>query len=109
MNPVPVLLNHVTIELIDRELSRLPPGIYSETPPGSHTCNTQVPEVLEELGFIDLADSKPANGDEVSANPVGVEEEHGTKSPDGKGTQEGVGLQVALQEVVKVSGKGESG
>lgn len=108
MDPVPVLLNHVTIELVHRELSSFPPGIHGTAPPGTHTGHSQVSEVLEELGFIDLADTVPANGDKVSADPVGVEEEHGAKGPYSEGTQEGVGLDVTLQEIVEVSGQRES-
>jgi hypothetical protein len=96
MDPVPVLLNHVTVELVGRELGCLPPGIHGTAPPGTHTGHSQVSEVLEELGFIDLANTVPADGDEVSADPVGVEEEHGAEGPYGEGTQEGVGLDVAL-------------
>lgn len=105
MDPVPVLLDHMTVELMDGEFSSLPPGIHGTTPPGTHTRHSQVSEVLEELGFIDLANTVPADGNEVSTDPMGVEEEHRAEGPYGKRTQERVGLDVTLQEIVEISGQ----
>lgn len=39
---------------------------------------------------------------------MGVEEEHGTKGPNGEGTKEGVGLEITLYEIIKISSKRQS-
>jgi hypothetical protein len=63
---------------------------------------------LVEGGFVDLADAEAAYGDESAADAVGVEEEKGCGGPDAEGAQEGVGFDVALEEVVEVTCEGES-
>lgn len=84
MDPVPVLLNDVAVELVDSELGAFPPGIDSSSPPGPNSHHSQVAEVLEELGFIHLPDSEPSDRNQVPAHAVGVEEEHGAQCPYGK-------------------------
>lgn len=108
MDPVPVLLHNMPVELVDCEASALPPGVGRESPPGSHSRHSQHSEVLVELRFVDLADTVSADGDEVAGDAVGVEEEEGAEGPDAEGAEEGVGLEVALEEVVEVTGEGKS-
>ena len=76
VDPVSVLLDDVSVELVHSEFSAFPPCVHCTSPPGTHTSHSQVAEVLEELSFIDLADSVPSDWDEVSADTVGVQEEH---------------------------------
>lgn len=108
MDPVSVLLDDMAVELVHCEFCAFPPGINCSAPPGSNTCHTQVSEVLEELSFVDFADSVAADGDEMSRYAMRVEEEHGAECPYGKRTQEGVGLEITLYEIIKISSKGQS-
>jgi len=108
MDPVSVLLDDVAIEFVDCEFRAFPPCVHRSAPPGSHARHSHVPEVLEELGFVDFADSVSSNGDEMARDAVGVEEEHGAERPDTERAEEGVGLEIALDEIIEVSGQGES-
>lgn len=108
MDPVPVLLDDVTVELVHCEFCAFPPCVDRSTPPCSNTCHAQVSEVLEELSFVNFADSVAANRDEVPRYTMCVEEEHGAECPYGKRTQECVGLEITLNEIIKISSEGES-
>lgn len=108
MDPVSVLLDDVAVELVHCEFCAFPPCVNRSTPPCSNTCHAQVSEVLEELSFVDFADSVAADGDEVPRYAMGVEEEHGAECPYGERTQEGVGLEITLYEIIKISSEGES-
>lgn len=108
VDPVPVLLDDMAVELVHREFCAFPPGVNSSTPPSSNTRHTQVSEVLEELSFVDFADSVAADGNEMPRYAMRVEEEHGAESPYSERTQEGVRLEITLYEIIKISSKGQS-
>lgn len=65
MDPVSVLLDDMAVELVHCEFSAFPPCVNSSAPPGCNASNAQVPEVLEELSFVDFADSVAADWDEM--------------------------------------------
>ncbi len=54
MDPTPVLLNDVTVELMSRESRTLPPSVKSGEPPASHSCHSDPSKVLVELGLVDF-------------------------------------------------------
>lgn len=108
VDPVSVLLDDVAVELVHCEFRAFPPGVDRSAPPGSDAGHAEVPEVLEELSFVDLADSVAADWDEMPRYAMRVEEEHGAERPNGKRAQEGVGLEIALYEIIEISGKRQS-
>lgn len=74
--PVSVLLNDVSVELMGCEAGDFPPGVGCEAEVGACSCYSDPPEVLIELCFVDFFDSEPADGDESAGDALCGEEEH---------------------------------
>lgn len=107
MNPVSVLLDDMSVELVDCESSDLPPGVRRKTEISPSSSYSSPPEVLVELGFINLSDSIAAHWDQSAADALACKEEHGTDDPDSKGPWECKSFDISLKKVVEVPGHGE--
>ena len=108
MDPVAFLLDDVPVELVGSEKGALPPGVACTSNPGPNSQHSNPAEVLVELGLVDLADTEATHRDELSADSSRDEEEDRGDGPDSERAEEGEGFEVALQEVVEVSGHAQS-
>jgi len=74
VDPVSVLLQHVSVELVNHEAGGLPPGVGNEADPAHHTSHSHPTEVLVELSFVDLSDTETTHWDQSTPDTLGSKE-----------------------------------
>lgn len=107
VDPAAVLLDHMAIEFMGCEAQAFPPGVGYGTPPRSNSSHSYPAKVLVELGFIDFPDTVSADRDESPGNLMSVVEKQAAGNPHAEWSEEGVSLDIALQEIIEIPGHGE--